>query len=231
MMRALVVDDEEELRSIIVDELKDLSWEATEAHDVASALLKIGTEDISAVVSDIRMPMQSGIDFLQTIRAQYGTKHVFVLISGFADIEIWDAFEMGADGYFSKPFHLNELTDFLSRMSQSTAARWSELPAQDLVEKAVPFKFAGQTSLGRGGLFVPGLLNTSFARGQVLELQIEDGASRIEGYAICRWIRRQSQGELKPGCGLEFIYLKDDCREQLVKRLETQTPLAFIPKT
>ncbi|HEV8455617.1 MAG TPA: response regulator, partial [Gemmatimonadales bacterium] len=62
--RALVVDDEPTIRSALVRYLRRRGWQADEAEDGRSALTKLGQAapgEYEVVISDIRMPLYSGV--------------------------------------------------------------------------------------------------------------------------------------------------------------------------
>lgn len=63
------------------------------------------------VILDYKMPVLKGTDLCKMIRMNVNTKYIpIVFVSGAAEIEDKiEAFELGADDFVSKPFHVKEL--------------------------------------------------------------------------------------------------------------------------
>jgi putative two-component system response regulator len=100
----LVVDDDDMVRDIARDVLEDAGFRVTTAAGVAEAQGVLQSGGVDLVVSDIRMPVATGIDLLRWCRT---TKRnvPFILMSAYADATlIVDALNLGADSFLSKPF-------------------------------------------------------------------------------------------------------------------------------
>jgi two-component system, response regulator, stage 0 sporulation protein F len=66
--------------------------------------------DINVVISDMRMPGMSGIEFIRKAREKYPDKKFYILTGFEMTIEIQDALKNGIIlKYFSKPFNVNEI--------------------------------------------------------------------------------------------------------------------------
>ncbi len=106
--RLLIVDDESEIRTTLAQYFSGVGYGVETAEDVPGALQKLSGE-IDAVVSDIKLPGASGIDFLQQARRLNPQLGVF-LITGYPTMEtIIDAKQFGAVAYFRKPLKLVEV--------------------------------------------------------------------------------------------------------------------------
>lgn len=105
--RLLIIDDEPDLRELLVDEFKRRGWDTFEADDGQSALRFIEENQADVVVSDIRMPRLSGIDLLKRVQAMQGVRRPpIILITGYSDISANDAKALGAAAVLMKPFDL-----------------------------------------------------------------------------------------------------------------------------
>ena len=104
----LVVDDEEEIRISLEKYLIKHEYRVVTAANGKEAYKKYFEEKVDLIVSDIRMPVMDGIELLKIVKK--GNKSVpFILITGFSEIlETKNAYELGADGFLSKPFRLKE---------------------------------------------------------------------------------------------------------------------------
>ncbi|MFK8139087.1 MAG: response regulator [Bdellovibrionales bacterium] len=113
--KALVVDDEETLRELLVVQLSDREVEALEASCAIEALELIEKQVIDFIISDVRMPNGDGVDLLkglQEIPEDYRPE--IVMMTGFADLTEEEAMQMGALKIFAKPFRNKELFGFLN---------------------------------------------------------------------------------------------------------------------
>lgn len=110
----LIVDDEEEIRISLSRYLKKHSFKILTATNGNEAAQLITNEKIDLVVSDIRMPIMDGIKLLTFIKNRDKNIPV-ILITGFSEIlETKDAYELGANGFLSKPFRLKDLLNTIS---------------------------------------------------------------------------------------------------------------------
>jgi len=110
--RVLVADDDEEMRALLAQTLRDDGYEVREAADGFDALLAAGLgrgEEIGGVdliVTDLRMPGLTGAELLAGLRALSWDVPV-VLISAFLDEETARlALRHTAVQVLSKPFSL-----------------------------------------------------------------------------------------------------------------------------
>jgi CheY-like chemotaxis protein len=112
MAQILVVDDNPMIRKLLGMALSR-QFSVCEASDAASALLAIQRHKPQIVFLDIMMPdANEGFDLLEALRQDPLTQHVVVAMvtsrADSADREM--AIAKGADGFFSKPFNLQEIT-------------------------------------------------------------------------------------------------------------------------
>lgn len=106
--RILVVDDEPRTREALALYLQGLGYLVDSTGD-AEAGLNFVRQGVDLVISDIRMPDMDGIEFLQEIRALRPGLPV-ILITGYPGPEAsWDARQLEATAFLSKPFRLEAL--------------------------------------------------------------------------------------------------------------------------
>ncbi len=108
MASVLLVEDDEFFRIALKDVLQRNSFQITEAPDGRSAKSLLSLTQYDLIISDIQMPYLSGVELLNWVKEKFTTP--FVLMTGFSQIlETKAAFEMGADGFLTKPFSESEL--------------------------------------------------------------------------------------------------------------------------
>jgi DNA-binding NtrC family response regulator len=108
-IRVLVVDDDEQIRTVVADALKLAGLEVFLAEGGNAAIRILKTEQPDLVVTDMCMPDGDGVEVLQAIR-RFNRKTVPVVMTGAATIQGIDAFvtaeAAGAVLVFAKPFDL-----------------------------------------------------------------------------------------------------------------------------
>lgn len=78
--------------------------------DGLDAIERIPEEAPDLVMTDIMLPMKSGLEIIQFIKNNYENLPVIALSSlGEEEATVLDAFKLGADDFVSKPFSPNEL--------------------------------------------------------------------------------------------------------------------------
>ncbi len=107
-MRLLVVEDEPNLRSAIVQSLTEQNFAVDEAADGESGLHKALVWEYDVIVLDLMLPGKSGWQVLETLR-QKKTTPVLILTARDAIPDRVRGLDGGADDYLVKPFSLVEL--------------------------------------------------------------------------------------------------------------------------
>lgn len=119
--RILVVDDDGEMRALLVDVLGDEGYDVVEAANGAEALIRLRADSFAAIVLDKNMPGLSGLDLLPGLRVVCPETPV-ILITAFGDVATYmEAMEKGAYEYVFKPFRMEELLRILRRALPSGA--------------------------------------------------------------------------------------------------------------
>jgi DNA-binding response OmpR family regulator len=116
--RVLVVDDDDDMRELMVMLLGD-SYDVAAARDGAEGLEMARRLRPDLVVLDLLMPRMHGFEVCQKIRADAALKAVKVLISSSKSYrhDVTTAVEeTGADGYIVKPFDIDEFKVRVARM-------------------------------------------------------------------------------------------------------------------
>ena len=108
----LLVDDNKELLALLVKKFKMSGFNVLSVSNVKEALSILdAAPEIAAIVCDVRMPNQTGVDFFQKVTRRQAARPVFMFMTGYPIITIEGAAKMGADGYFEKPFHMDVLIE------------------------------------------------------------------------------------------------------------------------
>jgi two-component system, chemotaxis family, sensor histidine kinase and response regulator PixL len=117
--RVLVVDDSINVRRFVALTLEKAGYLVEQAKDGQEAVEKLQSGlSTQAVVCDIEMPRMDGYGFLATVKGQSQFKNlpVLMLTSRSGDKHRKIAMNLGANGYFSKPFKEQELLATLTQL-------------------------------------------------------------------------------------------------------------------
>jgi signal transduction histidine kinase/ligand-binding sensor domain-containing protein/DNA-binding response OmpR family regulator len=108
--KILVVEDNAEIRNYLTD-LLHKHFIVTEAQDGEQGLKIARKEHPDLILSDIMMPNMNGVDFCKTVKGEFQTSHIpVILITANQTHKIHiDSLEVGADAYLTKPFKLDVL--------------------------------------------------------------------------------------------------------------------------
>ena len=107
MPKILVVDDEEHIRLLYSEELKEAGYEVITAESGYKLLETIGEQKPDLVILDIKMVDYNGLDLLQDIRNEF--YDLPVILSTAYDTFKEDMKSIAADFYVVKSFDLTEL--------------------------------------------------------------------------------------------------------------------------
>lgn len=122
MKTVLVLEDDENLREVIVDVLEDLGYRVYSAEDPETAL-RIAAEAVpEAVLADIRMagPLD-GLGVLERLKRQRPNLRAIVM-TGYADDQApLRALRIQVDDYLYKPFEIEDIVTALRRVEQSAS--------------------------------------------------------------------------------------------------------------
>lgn len=105
----LVVDDDTEMRALVLEVLHREGYEAVEAKDGAEAVQALRGQKFDLILMDKNLPGPSGLDLLPgLLRVSHGSR--IVMMTAFGDLPSYvEAFEKGVTEYLFKPFRIEEL--------------------------------------------------------------------------------------------------------------------------
>lgn len=113
--KVLIVEDDEGLREALVDTLALAGYEWLEADCAEQALVKLKSNTVDIVVSDVQMAGMGGLALLKNIKQNWPNLPV-LLMTAYANIEdAVSAMKDGAIDYMAKPFAPEVLLNMVSR--------------------------------------------------------------------------------------------------------------------
>jgi len=109
MPRILVVDDDSEMRALLLDVLTNEGYEVVEAKDGTEAVLALRARKFDLILMDKNMPGPSGLDLLPGFR-RVSPWSPIIMMTAFGDVPSYmEAVEKGAVEFLFKPFRMEEL--------------------------------------------------------------------------------------------------------------------------
>jgi DNA-binding NtrC family response regulator len=114
-LRVLLIEDDQEMRGLLAEVLREEGWEPVEAANGAEGLLSLHRECFNAVIMDQRMPGLNGLELLPGIRTICPRTPV-IFITAFGDAAMREeAMTNGAFDFLFKPFRMEDLIEVLRR--------------------------------------------------------------------------------------------------------------------
>src|SRR6202046_5211091 len=109
----LVVEDEEKLRRVVELQLKTAGYEVEQAGTAEDALKLADRADV--IITDLRLPGDSGLEMLQQLRSQ-DLRTPVIVMTAFGTIEpAVEAIKPGGVDFLPKPFSLDHLMTVLNK--------------------------------------------------------------------------------------------------------------------
>lgn len=109
-MKILIIEDEQDLRTVMVESLQKEMFVVETADDFSSANEKISSYDYDCILLDIMLPGGSGLSILQELKEMKKQESVIIISAKNSLDDKVKGLNLGADDYLAKPFHLAELT-------------------------------------------------------------------------------------------------------------------------
>lgn len=107
--RVLVVDDDSEMRALLLDVLRNEGYDVAEAKDGAEAVLALRGCAFDVILMDKNMPGPSGLDLLPGFRRVCPDSRI-IMMTAFGDVPSYmEAVEKGAVEFLFKPFRMEEM--------------------------------------------------------------------------------------------------------------------------
>ena len=127
MKKVLVLEDESNIRSFVVINLKRAGYEAIEAETGEEALAQLHRNpDIKVALLDIMLPDMDGFEVCRRIRASDSQIGIIMLTARTQEMDKVTGLMTGADDYVTKPFSPAELTARIDALYRRTGGAEKE---------------------------------------------------------------------------------------------------------
>jgi len=105
----LIVEDEEAIRTGLIDVFVYHGFEVDYAADGAEGLTKALRGKFDLIILDVMLPSMNGFDICKAIREKDKSQAIIMLTAKTADEDIIQGLTLGADDYVAKPFSVAQL--------------------------------------------------------------------------------------------------------------------------
>jgi DNA-binding response OmpR family regulator len=114
MSQVLVLEDEADVRELLVLHLKREGYQVQAFEDAEEALQAFRDSKFDLLILDWMLPKMSGLDFCKKVRNDFKTTVPILILTARADtMDKVLGLEIGADDYLTKPF---EIREFVARV-------------------------------------------------------------------------------------------------------------------
>ena len=134
--KVLVLEDEENIRSFVVINLKRAGYQTVEAGTGEEALEKLKKEpDVKVALLDVMLPGIDGFEVCRCIRAMDNKIGIIMLTARSQEMDKVTGLMTGADDYVTKPFSPAELTARVDALFRRTGGGEDGVPSGDEISQ------------------------------------------------------------------------------------------------
>src|SRR5262245_31468532 len=110
MAQILIVDDDEAVRDPLSRQLQKEGHVCHAADNGRAAVARVQEAEFDLIISDIRMPVMDGIEFLRTVISRIENVTPCMVLTGYSDVShAIRAIHVGAYDYIRKPWEWEEM--------------------------------------------------------------------------------------------------------------------------
>ncbi|AEA67671.1 MULTISPECIES: sigma-54-dependent transcriptional regulator [Pseudomonas] len=193
-IKVLLVEDDRALREALADTLVLAGHDYAAVGSAEEALLAVGREAFSLVVSDVNMPGMDGHQLLSLLRARQPQLPVLLMTAHGAVERAVDAMRQGAADYLVKPFEPKALLDLVARHALGSLAVEGEGPVAFEPASAQLLELAARVARSDSTVLISG----------------ESGTGKE---VLARYIHQQSRRASEPFIAINCAAIPDNMLE------------------
>ncbi|MGI8882601.1 MAG: winged helix-turn-helix domain-containing protein [Jatrophihabitans sp.] len=167
--RALVVEDDDDIRALVVGLLRQIDFDVLDVNHGRDALNAVADFQPDLVTLDLGLPDLDGVEVCRQIRAQTDA-YIIMLTARAEEIDRLIGLEIGADDYITKPFSPRELRARVQAMLRRPRTGAAARPPEPAARADVLPEPEGAETLRLGDLEFDRESRTVLLAGDELEL-------------------------------------------------------------
>ena len=125
MTKILVVEDDTDIRNLLVDTIADMGFEVIEAEDGGIGLDKAISQRPDIILLDLMMPVMDGLQMLSKLKDDPDAQNIPVIMVSAKgqDEDLAKALKAGAWGYVVKPWQHGQLESVITSAEKQIQPR------------------------------------------------------------------------------------------------------------
>lgn len=132
MKKILIIEDEPNIRELILYNLKTNGYDGIAAEDGIMGITMVHREKPDLILLDIMLPEKNGYDICRELREEGNNTPIIMITAKTEEIDKVMGLEYGADDYIAKPFGIREMMARIKAVLRRYEAG-SSIPAGDTV--------------------------------------------------------------------------------------------------
>lgn len=132
MKKILIIEDEPNIRELILYNLKTNGYDGVAAEDGLVGITMVHREKPDLILLDIMLPEKNGYDICRELREEGNNTPIIMITAKTEEIDKVMGLEYGADDYIAKPFGIREMMARIKAVLRRYEAG-SSVPAGDTV--------------------------------------------------------------------------------------------------
>jgi len=227
----LLVDDEPALLEVMRELFSDFADKVFCAGNGAEALQVLAGHRIDLIVADVRMPVMDGVALIKKINEAHGQSPPVIFITGFSDLTLREAQDLGAQAILEKPIAHEDLLQEMRRSLRDPDELWQEPEVATVKHSKLTTSFESfdsalrerRIAFGRRGFCIEGM--SSLQEGPIdFTLDFKADQRVISGRGIVCWTAPED-GQ----AGVEITQLDDFSRSWMIQLTKQYQPRPYIP--
>lgn len=241
-LKIVLVEDEEELAQLYKARFEKLGALVKTMGDFEQASYYIANKKnrIDLFITDICIINGTGEDLLKILN-KLRPKVPSIVMTGSVSPNVELLYSLGVTNVLEKPFPFERIYYSVIQTILPLQMKWSRSQPRVKSQSSIQIfnkdesNYLKTANIGLGGMFVE-LENPNFKVNEDVEfeLMLEVSAKKLikfSGTAKVKWIRVKAEKNLKPGIGLEFVYIPENIRNELLNLIKSKQNSVYIPKT
>ncbi|MGB9710426.1 MAG: sigma-54-dependent transcriptional regulator [Thermodesulfovibrio sp.] len=157
MKSVLIIDDEPDMGFALKEAMSRFGFASHYYRDPSYVLSSVNLSDFSLIITDVKMPRMSGLEFLAEIRKR-GIFTPVIVITGYGSVEdAVKAMKLGAVDYIMKPFSMDTLKSLVFRLIPEEDEIVAEAPqmrrileiAREIAKTDITVLLTGESGVGK----------------------------------------------------------------------------------
>jgi len=138
-LHIMVVDDEQSMCEFLEIILLRNNYQVSCFTDAFAAVSSLESTDYDLVISDLKMPMMSGLEMLRTVKKKSPTTEMIMITAFASTTSVIEAMKNGAFDYINKPFKVDEILLTIEKALKNSQLQRENLRLHKELEKRFGF--------------------------------------------------------------------------------------------